>query len=86
VGDFVKASLDIALNDPGETRQRHRAATSHRVVRIPVGPKPIGVIVELDLEDGFQRHAYCLVNDPVPQAGDSKLAHFAVSLGDFRSP
>ena len=39
--------------------------------------------MELDLEDGFQRHTYCLLDDLVPQAGDSKLAHFAVSLGDF---
>ena len=39
--------------------------------------------MELDLEDGFQRHAYCLLDDLVPQARDSKLAHFAVSLGNF---
>jgi hypothetical protein len=42
--------------------------------------------MELDLEDGFQRHTYRLLHNFVPQAWDSKLAHFAVSLGDFHTP
>ena len=86
VGDFVKASLDIPLDDPGVSRQRRLATTGHRVVRTPVGPKPIGVLMEFDLENGFQRHAYCLLDDFVPQTGDSKLAHFAVSLGNLHPP
>ena len=86
MGDFVKASFDITLDDPSETRQRQMAATGYRVVRTPIGPKPVGVFMELDLEDGLQRHAYCLLDNLVPQAGDSKLAHFAVSLGNFHPP
>ena len=42
--------------------------------------------MELDLENWFQRHPYCLLDDLVPQTGDSKLAHFAVSLGNFHPP
>jgi hypothetical protein len=56
------------------------------VVRIPVGPKSKGAVVELDLKNGFQRHAYRLLHDFVPQAGNPKPAHFAVGLGDFHSP
>jgi hypothetical protein len=74
---------DIAFDDPSKTVVRHLRAAVYRVVRAPIGPKPIGAVVELDLEDGFQRHTYCLLDDLVPQTGDSKLAHFAVRLGNF---
>jgi hypothetical protein len=60
VGDFVKASLDIPLDDPGVTRQRRMATTGHCMVRTPVGPKPVGVLVELDLTNGLQRYAVAL--------------------------
>ena len=56
VGDFVKASLNVTLDDPGEAVVRQLAASSHRVVCAPVGPKPVGVLVKLDFKDRFQRH------------------------------
>ena len=84
--DFVKAGFDIAFDDPGKTAQSRVAALGYGVVRTPIGPKPIGVCMELDLENGLHGHPYRLLDDLVPQAGDSKLAHFAVSLGNLHPP
>ncbi len=84
--DFVKACFDIAFDDPSETRECRVMATSYRVVRTPIGSEPVGVIVEFDLEDRFQRHSYRLLHDLVPQARDSELGHFAVSLGYLHTP
>ena len=42
--------------------------------------------MELDFVNGLQRHPYCLLDNFVPQTRYPKLAHFAVSLGDFGTP
>jgi hypothetical protein len=86
VRDFVKASLDVAFDDPAIAGQRRMAASVDGVMGAPIGPEPIRAIMELNLKDGFQRHTYGLLHDLVPQARDSQLAHFAVSLGYFHSP
>jgi hypothetical protein len=59
------------------------AAPAHRVVRVPVGPKPIGILVKFDFKDWFQRHTYCFLDNLVPQTGDSKPTHFAIGLGNL---
>jgi hypothetical protein len=69
VRNLIKTRLDVALDDPGKSLERRLTALGYRMVRIPVGPKPVGVLMELDLENGFQRHTYCLLDDLVPQAG-----------------
>jgi hypothetical protein len=86
VRNLIKARLDIALDDPGKSLERRLTALGYRMVRTPVGPKPVGVLMEFDLKNGFQRHTYGLLDNLVPQAGNSKLAHFAVSLGNFHPP
>ena len=83
---FVEARLDIALDDPGVAVKSRYAAPGYSMVRTPIGPKPVGVIMELDLKDGLQRHSYRLLDNFVPQTGDSKLAHFAICLGNFHPP
>jgi hypothetical protein len=86
MGDFVKASLDIPLDNPSETQCGHMTTSAHCVVRTPIGSKPERVFMELNLKNGFQCHTYYLLDDLVPQAGNPKPAHFAIGLGDFYPP
>ena len=81
VRNLVKASLDVALDDPGKAAASHLLAPIHGMVCAPVGPKPVGAVMKFDLENGLQRHPYCLLDNLVPQTGDSKLAYFAIGLG-----
>ena len=69
----VKACFDIALDDPGVAVVSHLLATGHGLVRVPVGTKPVGTVMEFNLEDGLQRHAYRLLDDLVAQTGDDPI-------------
>ena len=54
-------------------------------MRVPIGPKPIGMFVKLNFKDGLQCHTYRLLDNLVPQTWDSKPAHFAIGLGNLHS-
>jgi len=86
VRNFVKAGFNVAFDDPGEAAIGCLLAPMHGVVRIPVGPKPVGIVVKFNFKNGFQRHPYSLLDNFVPQARYPKLTHFAISLGNFYPP
>ena len=66
--NLVETRFHVAFNNPSEPSMHKVLATEHRMMRASIRSEPVGIIVEIHLENWFERHSHGFLNHLVPQA------------------
>jgi hypothetical protein len=82
--DRVETRLDVSVEDPAISLGPEPLDVGDRVVRPPLGPKPVGDRLKVGLEDRFQHKLQRRLDRPVADRGDAQLTQLprSTELGD----
>ncbi|MDP4511933.1 hypothetical protein Q9G87_59125 [Nonomuraea sp. G32] len=84
--DAVEARLDVSVQHPAVSLGAEQVNLGDRVVRAPVGPKPIRTRMEVRLEDGLQDQLQRSLHHPIGDGRDPQPAQLPAGLGDHPLP
>src|ERR1051326_5168889 len=82
VGYGVEIGLKIGVIDRLVSCLEMTSYLFERLVCAPVGSKPVGAILEVSLEDGFQDQKSGLLHHPISYGGDAQGSQLAVGFRD----
>jgi hypothetical protein len=84
MADLIKASLDIALENPSGAvpMAQHDMGLCHRIRTAALPPEAIGMAVGVGFRDGIEPEQVECLHGPVGHRGDPEAAPLAVALGD----